>query len=453
MAGTLGAADKFAILGGNIVASNEGIMDVTGDYWFGKVFDSTGPMPFITGDGQQNTAPASAFFDATAFVTSNLLRTTTLRIPASGFLPNITGGLEDTLSIDLTATTNADQVVDLFTGSVTSESGNTDIVITPAHDTATLVVRWTMTNPLIFADQDSLTMSIDNVANTGTLDFSNVYFIFPGSTIINIAAQGTNVLTLGGTWLGDLDGGAGHFVLQVFNGGGSIHLDGGWFSDLISLNKGVVGDSMDASCHGLTVRCLAEGTEVQTPTGAVAIESLHVGDTVLLHDFVSGKVRTERLADVRSGVLPAGSLEPRIITIGPDTISPGVPAVSIRCTENHPFLVGDEHVEAGALVARRPGVCSVLHSERPTRVFSLQVAGEGGLVLSGGAIAHTVPALSAKSPLHHTKYAAGSACAETGAKTDLLYHCDGRVWVRCDGSQWVHPGERAGVARMWVPAP
>jgi len=83
--------------------------------------------------------------------------------------------------------------------------------------------------------------------------------------------------------------------------------------------------------------CLVEGTLLQTPNGLKAIEQFVVGDTVIT---MSGEKEVTH-------------------TWNPDTLENGEPecfeiefedGLKITCSENHPFLVNGDWVEAKNLV-------------------------------------------------------------------------------------------------------
>jgi hypothetical protein len=93
---------------------------------------------------------------------------------------------------------------------------------------------------------------------------------------------------------------------------------------------GFVGDSLRLRDYGTELGgcfCFPAGTKVATASGLMAIDKLHVGDTVLAEDPKKGTVEPQRiLAVIDDGVKPLLQLD----------LSDGS---ALRVTSNHPFYV------------------------------------------------------------------------------------------------------------------
>lgn len=94
--------------------------------------------------------------------------------------------------------------------------------------------------------------------------------------------------------------------------------------------------------------CLLAGTRIGTPDGEKAIESLAIGDMVLLHGGGAAPVRWVGVQTVSTRFADPLRVQPIRIKAG--ALAEGVPSRDLLSSPDHAFLVGGVLVQAAALV-------------------------------------------------------------------------------------------------------
>ena len=95
--------------------------------------------------------------------------------------------------------------------------------------------------------------------------------------------------------------------------------------------------------------CYLSGTRLRTPTGWVAVESLHAGDEVLTAD---GAVERVRWMGHRSHSAAEAAADPKVVPvlIRRDAMGPGLPCRDLYVSPDHAVLLDGILVQAAALV-------------------------------------------------------------------------------------------------------
>jgi len=434
--GTLGQAGDYALMVSGTYnppsVSTTTIVDDAARY--GR--EGSLAIPGITG-GISVTDPVAwdiARTEARTFYENNRVRPTDLTIN----FPFVTGG---EYIIDTTTVNKASVVITLAGPGIDASVSSTTVRIRVNAATTSLIVHWKVLGNSLVGVAGGITFEIDNLTTGASLTPGNLIWMV--DSLLQVGSSAGDIV-LEGVFMNDAT-----FNLFRLGSSSSIVIESG----VLALRTfGITDDGTGAGSIRLSapyITCLAQGTMIETEDGSLPIESVRVGTRILVHDFRTGARSHQRVARITMSCVARGCESP-LVVLPPGSISEGVPAVPVECTRNHAFLVGDENVEAGYI--------ATLHSKRSTptvgktgtvMVYGLTTEDEGGLVLSCGAVCHTVPAFSFKSPLPREKYSDPSKHI-AGAATSLLYRNDGRTWVDADGSRWVHPGDASGLNRMYL---
>ena len=94
--------------------------------------------------------------------------------------------------------------------------------------------------------------------------------------------------------------------------------------------------------------CFLAGTQIATPAGAVAVESLRIGDVVVTVDGGRAPVRWLGRQSVVTAFGPPQARWPVLVRAG--ALGEGVPARDLKVTSDHALLVDGVLIQAGALV-------------------------------------------------------------------------------------------------------
>lgn len=197
------------------------------------------------------------------------------------------------------------------------------------------------------------------------------------------------------------------------------------------------GTNFVISSWSFDTKCVRAGTSVRKPAGEVPIQTLRIGDLIVLHRFVVGGT-SEEVATVTSVASTAGKYAGgQGVRIGRGSLGGGIPRDDTYVTRNHPVLHNDAHYEAGALVGVVDGV-EAAASNDDLAYFGVTADREGAMVLSGNLLAHVVPPARA------------IIAGEDGThapRTNLLSRDDGRAWHTCEGNVLKHEGGKGVIWR------
>ena len=165
-----------------------------------------------------------------------------------------------------------------------------------------------------------------------------------------VAGDGDDRIRVNGLALGrmTLDGGAGGDTLDLGAGAWTVGAGGGFTTYSFDDGSGGAPDSVVWTTGVEQVICFYPGTLIATPDGPRAVESLAIGDLVLIHKGATAPVRWmgRQTVSTRFGdptrVLP--------IRIAAGALGEGLPLRDLLVSPDHAILVGGVLVQAGALV-------------------------------------------------------------------------------------------------------
>ncbi len=162
--------------------------------------------------------------------------------------------------------------------------------------------------------------------------------------------------------------------------------------------------------------CVAEGIEVLTPNGAVAIERLALGDAIFAYDPDSNALVVTEVTGVRAATRPCVRLK--------------AGSHAVVCTHDHPLYCPDEGVYAEAaewVEGRRTRVLLIADDGR-AEIATVRVVEEGTRRVFDIAVGHDLHNFVAGGVLVHNK---------SVIPPDIIYRCDpaGRKPACPDGYQ------------------
>ena len=246
---------------------------------------------------------------------------------ASGYTPGSIGVLVNgsgTLKLSAANT---------FTGGLTLQGGLLELAAPGAAGTG--AVDFTGSATLIIdaaalggsAPVFSFANTIDGVAPGGTIDLRSLGFTVLGSAALD---------------------GAVHNRLDVISGGTTIELQLDPTQDFTGKGFSLAPDGAGGTQVTQVLMCFCTGTQIATPAGAVAVETLAPGDLVSLADGRALPVRWLGLQTVsRRFADPVNTLPVRIRA---GALGENLPQRDLLLSPAHALLIGGLLVQAGALV-------------------------------------------------------------------------------------------------------
>lgn len=206
------------------------------------------------------------------------------------------------------------------------------------------------------------------IASGATLDLGNdaagggQRITFGGGGTLTIDAGVTPSETLWNFGAGDVIDVLGITGANAIATGESLVISGTGGSLTLALDTpftGSIETGTDPSGTGtlLTIPCFAAGTRIATPNGAVAVETLCIGDAVLTEDGGAQPIRWlgQRRVDCRRHPTPEAILPVRIEA---QAFGPGLPAQPLLLSPDHAIfaegvLIPVKHLIDGALIHQR----------------------------------------------------------------------------------------------------
>ncbi|MGI3187459.1 Hint domain-containing protein [Nioella aestuarii] len=137
-------------------------------------------------------------------------------------------------------------------------------------------------------------------------------------------------------------------LIGFFNGDPILDFGGFGIYYLLSNDPSLANQTVSVTNTGSFAYCFAEGTEIDTPNGAVAVEKLAIGDTVLSAEGRRVPIKWIGEQTVATLFQPAERLKPVRFAAG--SLGNGLPYADLTVTADHGMLVDGVICHAGALV-------------------------------------------------------------------------------------------------------
>jgi autotransporter passenger strand-loop-strand repeat protein len=227
------------------------------------------------------------------------------------------------------------------------------------------------------------------IVSSGGVAAGGVQFVAGADGLLSIADTADFIAVVSGLGDGDLidlTGLSYGFGATATLSGDLLRVHAGAGTDTITLDPaGLTDASFEVSRDGgggtlVSVTCFCEGTQIATPVGETAVETLHAGDLVRLADGRALPVRWIGVQTVARRFADPARVLPVRIAAG--ALGEGVPARDLLVSPGHGFLLDGVLVQAGAL-AGLPGIARESEVAETFRYYHVELD-EHALLLAEG---------------------------------------------------------------------